>query len=454
VPGFDDGSVGFDAAVGFDASGDGTGGTPTFPVTGWDGISLSIEVAFVVDEFIIGESLIGITPLGPVPEWTDITQYVQGWSSKRGRQRALERAQTGSLRLDLLNTDGRFDPTNLSGPYVADGATQVLPGCPVRVRIEYDGTTHDVWRGCVDAWPGTWAKGPATSAPAFVGLEASGVFDWPAGVDLKPGPPLGIGEKAGARVHRILDAINWPSFARDIDTGVATMQDTTLEGPVVDLLQRAADSDGGYLYESADGSIAFRDRNSSYTGVSLTSQAVFGDNPAAVLAGTELPYFDVTFDYSKDLVKNDVTLAREESDTFVNITDGYSRRKYGPRSYDNTELMNETDAGLIPLAQIVIAQSADPELRFESITIRPRRDPERLWPVVLGLDLRHRVTIIRRPASGNTIEQDCFIESISHSCPRQGEYEIVFGLSAAQAFTAQPFIIGTSLLGGTDVLVF
>ncbi len=107
MPGFDDAGTGFDDPVSFDAAGTGGGGSPVFTVEGWGGISLSVEVAFTVDEFIIGESLIGITNLGPNPVWTDITEFVMSWNSKRGRQRALERFATGTLHVDLLNTDGR-----------------------------------------------------------------------------------------------------------------------------------------------------------------------------------------------------------------------------------------------------------------------------------------------------------------------------------------------------------
>lgn len=449
MPGFDDAATGFDDAIGFDASG-GTPevpGLPAFPVIGWGGVSLAVEVGFVVNEFIIGEGIIGTTLLGPDPEWTDVTQYVLSWSAQRGRQRSIDRSQTGTFSADLIATDGRFDPTNLSGPYVLDGATLVVPGRPVRVRAEFDGDTFDIWRGYADSWPGTWARAPLATGPAYAALNASGVFEWPAASELPAGPSQGNGELAGARVDRILDTVNWPTNLRQLDAGVTPFQATTLEGSVVDLLNTAAESDGGVVYEGADGAVVFLDRQSPFTlSRSVVSQATFGDDPA-----TELPYQDVTLDYSKDLVTNDIVFGRKDSNTRVRIRDGESRRKYGPRSYENTELMNATDAQLVPLGVAIL--EPDAELRFTNLTVHPPHTPADLWPVILDLDLRSRITVTRRPASGNVITRDCFVESIAHSAANTSDWEVTLTLSAAEAFTTSPFIIGASLLGGTDVLV-
>lgn len=413
------------------------------------GITLSVEVAFTVNEFIIGTGILGTTPLGPVPVWTDITAYIESYTTKRGRSRALDRTPTGTLSIGLINTSGRFDPTNLSGPYVSGGKTLVTPGCPIRMRAEYGGVQYPVWQGNVDAWPGSWAKGKNTTAPAFSGIEATGVFGWNAGTDIAAGFAQGFDEPSGARIHRVLNAVNWPTFARDVDTGRSDLHPTAKGGTVVDLLQSVADSEGGIVFEGADGSIVFRDRHAPYKHVeSRTPRAVFGDS------GSELRYYDATFDYSKDTVRNDITLGREGSDTRVTMRGSPdSRRRNGVQSYENTNLQNATDAGLVPLGRQILNQFGEAELRFDTLTIRPQRDPTHLWPIVLGLDLRHRITIKRRPASGNVIVQDCFIESIAHNAPQNGPYEIKFELSSAAAYVTNPFIIGTSLLGGTDVLV-
>src|SRR5450631_11618 len=59
--------------------------------------------------------------------WTDITAYVFDITTSRGRNRLLQAYKTGSCSLRLDNSDGRFDPNNLAGPYVANSVTQLQP---------------------------------------------------------------------------------------------------------------------------------------------------------------------------------------------------------------------------------------------------------------------------------------------------------------------------------------
>ena len=60
--------------------------------------------------------------------WTEISEYVQGVNTFTGRRNfdTLE-FDLGEARIILNNQDRRFDPTNLSGPYVASSKTQVKP---------------------------------------------------------------------------------------------------------------------------------------------------------------------------------------------------------------------------------------------------------------------------------------------------------------------------------------
>jgi hypothetical protein len=61
--------------------------------------------------------------------WTDITSYVrQGTITRPGSrlQGPVWQYQAGTASLTLKNTDGRFDPDNLSGPYVVTNPSRVL----------------------------------------------------------------------------------------------------------------------------------------------------------------------------------------------------------------------------------------------------------------------------------------------------------------------------------------
>lgn len=103
---------------------------------------------------VIVEAAFGSNATSTNPSWTDITAYTESTvRTSRGRLKELDSIAAGTASLSLDNADRRFDPTNLSGPYVAAGATQVLPLVPVRIRANYSATTYNVWRGFMDGWP-------------------------------------------------------------------------------------------------------------------------------------------------------------------------------------------------------------------------------------------------------------------------------------------------------------
>lgn len=108
-------------------------------------VSCTIEVAFVQN------------PYGTLT-WTDITSQVLGFGSRRGKNYELGQAETGELTMDLLNQDGRFDPTNTASIYYP----YVLSRRPIRVKATYSGVTYGVFRGFVERWPQKWTDGLAT----------------------------------------------------------------------------------------------------------------------------------------------------------------------------------------------------------------------------------------------------------------------------------------------------
>ncbi len=107
----------------------------------FDGVTLSIQVAFE------DASLGGV-------EWTDITSFGRALSIRRGRQRELEKPEPGTLTLELVDTERRFDPYNTSSPY----SPFVLPMRAIRVQATYGASTYDLFRGFTDSWSVSWVR--------------------------------------------------------------------------------------------------------------------------------------------------------------------------------------------------------------------------------------------------------------------------------------------------------
>lgn len=81
------------------------------------------------------------------PTWIDITQYLRGWSSNRGRSSELDDVNAGTLSLTLSNRDRRFDPTNTTGPYYPN----LKPMNRVWLRVTH-GSTKDIFIGYVESY--------------------------------------------------------------------------------------------------------------------------------------------------------------------------------------------------------------------------------------------------------------------------------------------------------------
>lgn len=382
--------------------------------------------------------------------WTDITPYYDAAGGgqvtiTRGSNRVespVIRYDAGTATIPLFNGDRRFDPTNLSGPYVAGGKTLVLPMIPVRVSATYESVTYRLFNGTVDAW--TLSYSPPSDAVVSVdctdGFRILAVQARTANKNYAGG-----GEDAGARVTRILNDCGWPTARRSIVPGDSTLQPTLLGGtpagvvPLavsnagggqainvqsaistlspLDELQLTADTEMGELYINGNGFLVFRNRHALWTDTrSNTSQATFGDDPN--VPTTELPYAAVVPEYGDTTLWNGAVIANQGGN-IQQAADAASQQLppagFGPHVYDSENLIADTDWQALGYAQWIVLDGKNPELRFASLSVDPAAQPADLYPQVLGREIGDRITVTRRPPGGGAANtRDVFIRGISH----------------------------------------
>lgn len=380
-------------------------------VTGWDGVTLTVEVALsaATSEYGLWDAGIWDDSLwGPDVVWTDVTAYVRQVDTSRSFSRGIRSWESGTATVVLDNRDGRFSPANLSGPYVSSGVTQIRPLRPLRIYATYASVVYPIYRGYVQEWQESWTVAAVEAGDAIVTLPCADELSRLAAVDGMEVTPVGAGDTAGQRIHRILDAAGHTG-ERSVDVGEHTMQATDLSADIVSELQLTTDSEGGAIYIDAAGTVVFAGKDALIEDTrSVTSQATFGDS------GSELPYADIELAYDSDLLVNYVSYQREGG-AAQNVYDSTSRALYGDRRDTRTDLICETDGQVLALAQWTVAQYKDPELRVTRIAVKPRTDPADLFPQVLGREVRDMVTVLRRPPGGHTIERDCHIAGVSHA---------------------------------------
>jgi hypothetical protein len=370
----------------------------------------------ILDDPVYGK--LDANKLGDATGWTDITRYVRSGTTARlstRQQGPLLAYQPGSASAVLRNDDGRFDPDNATGPYAGNLRAMI----PFRARAVYASTEYHLFSGFTDSWgtAGTnW--GPLYSETT---VSATDGFKILAGITIPAVPPgagsAGAGEDTGARITRILNAAQWYTDHRKIDTGDTVVQGTLFGDTALNLLQLTADNETGVLYIDGSGNLTFRHRHAILTDTrSTTVQAIFGDSPGTVHGAlTELPYQAVTRSDDDTQLANDIQ-ATTQGGALQEAQNLSSQRTYlFPRTYARSDLILQDDPTTLEWAQWVLSVSLAGQDRFDQLTVAPLRDPADLFPQVLGREIGDLIQVIRRPPGVAAITKNVFIRGISHT---------------------------------------
>lgn len=342
--------------------------------------------------------------------WTDVTEYVlEGLSFRRGATRSqgpFWRYEAGTAAVELDNQDGRFDPLNLSGPYVSGGLSEIRPNLPVRISAVIGSTTEPVWNGVVDSIDTdyssvTWAPITFRCVDGVAWLQAADLPELTTAV--------GAGDTVAARIDRILDRVGWPAAARDLDPITAnTLQATTLAQSAWADILLAADSDAGYVWFDRSGRLVYRTRGAIPANPSLTFSS------SATVAGKDFDAVTITRDVEQ--VYNSVSLARKDG-TAVTVEDVDAQALIGQvRGFSRSDLVCQTDENVADVAQWVAGTCADLLTRVEEITLRPPADTDLLssgeWWDLLRLEVGDVVRVVHATPDGRDVDVEAVVRGV------------------------------------------
>lgn len=261
---------------------------------------------------------------------------------------------------------------------------------------------------------------------------------------------LGAGAGAGTsdtQVTSILNAVSWPSGARNIDVGNGTfLQNTTnlVKTKCLNYLQYIDQSEMGALFMDATGKVRFISRhNLLVNSRSYTAQVTYGDGGSP----GELPFLpdpDLALD---DLDLYNTAWVTRNGGIEQTSADATSAAQYGARIWIGSSMLHLSDSDSLFQSQWVVANHKTPAARLRVLSVRPANDSN-LPPKVLATELMDRAIVNRHtvPGGGTVFNQEALVEKIEHTVNFQtAEWVAKFGLSPLEA--NRYWIVGDSTYG-------
>lgn len=305
------------------------------------------------------------------------------------------------------------------------------------------GTSAGVFAG--GTTPGAWADSQANGVSHVAtypsALSAAQILAHYEAGYISHGHPTG--ERSGARVGRILDAIAWPTADRDLSTGETVLGQWSPGGAsALTEMRNVGDTESGLLFAASDGDITLRDRQWQMTNTrAVTAQATFGDS------GAEIGYTDPVFDGNHiDWVRNVVSVNGGPAGTRT-VKDAASITAYGQQS-DNVSATELPAWGAWLARQFGnfrLRARKDPATRVSAITAQARGDNAAATITRLGavlpLELGDRVVVKRRPTGGaGSFSLQCAVQGIAHTCT-PGDWTVQMYLAPApKSYTEGPYL--------------
>lgn len=286
----------------------------------------------------------------------DVSNQVNEIKIQRGRNAQSDQFQTGTLSLRIVDQTGDFNPMNTAGPYYG----LLDPMRKVFITATDGATTYPLFAGYITSFSTTTPLNAADVV--YTTINAVDAFRLAQMAQISTVTGATAGDLSGTRVNQLLDEISWPASMRDIDAGLTTMQnDPGTARTSLAAMQTIELSEYGALYISPSGSFVFQDRSVTAGSVSGTATD-FNEN------GLGIAYSNALWVLNDVLVYNSAQVTRTGGTT-QNATDQDSIDLYFVHSYNQQNLLMETDAVALDYARAYIASRAATSIRCDSITL-------------------------------------------------------------------------------------
>ena len=359
----------------------------------------SFAQAMIIDQGILGTNVLADSAAVIV----DVSNQVNNIQIDRGRNAQADQFQTGNLSLRIVDENGDFNPQNLSGPF----AGLLDPMRKVQITATYAGITYPLFSGFITSYTTTTPLN--ADEVCYTTIAAVDAQRLAQNAQISTVTGATAGDLSGTRINQILDQIDWPESMRDVDAGLTTLQaDPGTARTSLQAMQTVEISEYGAFYVDASGSFVFQDRTVTTASIAATP-TVFNDN------GTDIGYANAVWRLDDTLVYNSASITRTGGTAQI-ATNAASIEKYFIHSYNQQNLLMQTDAVALDYAQAYIASRATTSIRCDFLELDLYTDNYSTGIVAaLDLDYFDPVTITTNQPGASTLTKTLQVFGVKHA---------------------------------------
>jgi hypothetical protein len=332
----------------------------------------------------------------------DVSDVVDSINTRRGRNATADEFTTGSLTLRIVDQNGDFNPQNPSSPYYGN----LTPMRKVAISATYNAVTYPIFSGFITSYTTTTPRN-ATDV-VYTTITAVDAFRLAQNAQISTVTGA-TAQLSGTRVNKILDQIAWPTTMRDVDAGLTTLQaDPGTARTTLAALTTVANSEYGAIYVGKNGYFVFQDRTVTASSVGGTP-VVFNDN------GTDIGYANAVWRLDDTLVFNQANVTRTGGTVQTAINQA-SIDKYFAHTYNQQDLLMQTDADALNYAQAYVASRAETSIRCDAIELDLYTDNyDAGITAALDLDFFDPITITTNQPGNSTLTKTLQVFGIDMS---------------------------------------
>lgn len=352
---------------------------------------------------ILDSGVLGVNALADTTAVTvDVSNLVDSVRTTRGRTALSDIFQTGTMSLRIIDQNGDFNPMNVASPYY----NLLTPMRKVTITASYGTTTYPIFAGYITSYDTTTPRD--VGEVVYTTIQAVDGFRLFQNAQITTVASATAGQTTGTRIGKILDQIGWPVGMRDVDAGQTTVQaDPGTLRTSLGAMQVVTSTEYGSLYMDAFGNLVFQDR-------ALTSSSVAGTPVVFNDDGTGISYNNALWKLDDTLVFNKASITRTGGTAQVAFNQA-SIDKYFLHSYQEQNLLMETDAEALNNARAFVASRQETSIRCDAVTLDLyTANYDAGITAALGLDFFDPITVSTTQPGSSLLTKTLQVFGVSH----------------------------------------